>query len=437
MSSTHFFQNGTSSFTKIGNNRYFRGFGRPKDGFRGARITAVTGQREFDARLETALRIFVHLGSGICAEFVVANLENIAEALETIERNIAPRLKHEDIRNIPQLDQIVNEEAESLDPQVKAAISMACTRAAAEAFEIPVYEFVSGGKYRLPVPLLNLSSLKQPGLIGEFMLIPAGYQTFREATFRCLEAFQQVRATHQVTTIDGKGGLPLDLSANEETLASMMGTLLQNGERLIPGRFMFFGINRARYSREKSLYHIPESELESHELISMYQRWIDSYPLIHLENGMSPEDRNGCLELARRLGSRALIAGDEQVGSCKRDLLSGFAKAIVIRPEQIGTMTDTVTAIEEAKSRELPFIISSVRAGTGDTFLADFAVGVDAPFVHLGPSRAENTAITNRLLKIERGLGPKSYLGLSAFSKDIQYSWKERIGTWDQWSPTQ
>jgi enolase len=310
------------------------------------------------------------------------------------------------------------------------AVSMACARAAAEESGLPLYRYLGGsGRMQLPVPMMNIinggAHASNSIDMQEFMVIPAGRPTFREA-IRCgAEVFHALKKIlHKqglTTTVGDEGGFAPDLPTNEAALQYIMEAISAAGYE--PGSDVLIGIDCAstEFYRD-GLYHI-ESEglqLNSEQFGDYLATWCDKYPIISIEDGMSEFDWDGWSMLTQRLGDAVQLVGDDlfvtNARILKEGIQRGVANSILIKVNQIGTLTETFDAIETAKRAGYTSIISHRSGETEDTTIADIAVATNALQIKTGSlSRSERIAKYNQLLRIEEELGGGSYPGRDAF----------------------
>ncbi|MDR2219154.1 MAG: phosphopyruvate hydratase [Methylobacillus sp.] len=310
------------------------------------------------------------------------------------------------------------------------AVSLACARAASEESGLPLYRYLGGsGRMKLPVPMMNIingGAHAQNNIdMQEFMIIPVGRPTFREA-IRCgAEVFHALKKIlHRqglATTVGDEGGFAPDLPTNEAALQYIMEAIHLAGYE--SGRDVMIGIDCAssEFYRD-GLYHIKAENLalNSGQFGDYLAAWCDKYPIISIEDGMSEFDWDGWSTLTQRLGDSVQLVGDDLfVTNAKilRDgIKAGVANSILIKPNQIGTLTETFDAIETAKRAGYTSVISHRSGETEDTTIADIAVAANALQIKTGSlSRTERIAKYNQLLRIEEELGSGSYPGRGAF----------------------
>ena len=310
------------------------------------------------------------------------------------------------------------------------AVSLACARAAAEESGLPLYRYLGGaGRMQLPVPFMNIinggAHASNSIDMQEFMIIPAGRPTFSEA-IRCgAEVFHTLKKIlHKkglTTTVGDEGGFAPDLPNNEAALQYIMEAISAAGYE--PGGDVLIGLDCASSEFYKDgLYHIDGDglKLNSEQFADYLSAWVDKYPIISIEDGMSEFDWDGWSLLTQRMGDSIQLVGDDLFATNSKILREGIqrgvANSILIKVNQIGTLTETFDAIETAKRAGYTSIISHRSGETEDTTIADIAVATNALQIKTGSlSRSERIAKYNQLLRIEEELGSNSYPGRGAF----------------------
>jgi enolase len=311
------------------------------------------------------------------------------------------------------------------------AVSMACARAAAEESGLPLYRYLGGsGMMQLPTPMMNIinggAHAANSVDIQEFMIIPAGLPSFREA-LRCgAEVFHALnKILHKqglATTVGDEGGFAPDLPSNESAIQYILEAISAAGYE--PGRDVLLGLDCASSEFYKDgKYHL-ESEglqLSSGQFADYLSAWVDKYPIISIEDGMSEHDWDGWKLLTDRMGKNIQLVGDDLFVTNAKILREGIAKgvanSVLIKVNQIGTLTETFQTIETAKRAGYTSVISHRSGETEDTTIADISVATNALQIKTGSlSRSERIAKYNQLLRIEEELGDAtSYAGMGAF----------------------
>jgi len=311
------------------------------------------------------------------------------------------------------------------------SVSLAVAKAAAEESGLPLYRYLGGaGPKNLPVPMMNIinggAHASYSSDIQEFMIIPVGSANFREA-IRCgaeiFHTLKNILAKRGLTTTVGdEGGFAAQLSSNEEALQLIMEAIETAG--YLPGSDVAIGLDCASsefYKDGKYLLKADNLELTSAQFTNYLAAWTDKYPILSIEDGMGEFDWDGWEILTDRLGKSIQLVGDDlfvtNTKILREGIRKGVANSILIKVNQIGTLTETFAAIEMAKQAGYTTVISHRSGETEDTTIADIAVATNAMQIKTGSlSRSERIAKYNQLLRIEEELGDTaSYAGREAF----------------------
>ncbi len=383
---------------------------------------ASTGSKE-----ATELRdgdITRYLGKGVLKAVEHVNTE-ICEALIGLDAEEQSFID----RTLIELDGTENKDR--LGANAILAVSMACARAAAEESGLPLYRYLGGsGAMQLPTPMMNIinggAHADNSVDMQEFMIIPAGRPSFREA-MRCgAEVFHALKKTlHKrglATTVGDEGGFAPNLSSNEEAIQLIMEAISDAGYE--PGRDVYLGLDCAstEFYRDGQ-YHLASEglQLSSAQFSDYLATWCDKYPIISIEDGMSEFDWDGWKIHTDRLGKTTQLVGDDlfvtNAKILREGIRRGVANSVLIKVNQIGTLTETFETIETAKRAGYTSVISHRSGETEDTTIADISVATNALQIKTGSlSRSERIAKYNQLLRIEEELGSaSSYAGLGAF----------------------
>jgi len=311
--------------------------------------------------------------------------------------------------------------------------SMACARAAADFFGLPLYRYLGGAAARLlPVPMFNVlnggAHADNNVDVQEFMVVPYGAPTFGEALRAGAEiyhALKKVLKTRGLATgVGDEGGFAPDLESNEEALRLVVQAV--EGAGYEPGANVGLAIDAAASSFYKGgKYNLDGEKLKAAAVVDLYGRWLETYPIISIEDGLAEDDWPGWKLLTEKLGRKVQIVGDDlfvtNVGRIERGVEDGAANAVLIKLNQIGTVTETVAAIELARRHGLSAVVSHRSGETEDTFIADFAVAVGAGQIKAGaPARSERVAKYNALLRIEEDLGPSALFAGAATIRSLK-----------------
>jgi enolase len=310
--------------------------------------------------------------------------------------------------------------------------SLAVAKAAANAQGQPLYRYIGGVAARiLPVPMMNILNggkhADNSTDMQEYMILPVGATTFREALRMGSEVYQSLKKVlHQKklnTNVGDEGGFAPSLSSNREALEVILAAIDMAGYKA--GRDICLGLDPASsefYENGKYVLAREGRTLTAREMVDLYEQWISEYPIITLEDGLAEDDWEGWAILRERLGNRVQLVGDDLFVTNTKRLRRGIeersANSILIKLNQIGTLTETMDAIEMAKRAAFTAVISHRSGETEDTTIADLVVATNAGQIKTGaPARSERVAKYNRLLVIEDELGSETarYAGFSAF----------------------
>ena len=314
------------------------------------------------------------------------------------------------------------------------AVSIACARAAATALDIPLYRFLGGvNANRLPVPMMNIlnggAHAANTVDVQEFMIMPAGAPTFAEGLRWCTEVFHALQALLKsrglATAVGDEGGFAPDLSSDEEAIQVILEAIEKAG--YTPGKDFVLAMDAAASewkSGTKGTYKLPKcgKTYTSAELVAHWKDLTEKYPIYSLEDGLDEEDWEGWQLLTKELGGRVQLVGDDLFVTNTRRLAKGIeldcGNSILIKLNQIGSVSETLEAIKMAHKAGYTAISSHRSGETEDTTIADLAVALNTCQIKTGaPSRSERVAKYNRLLRIEEQLGAAAvYPGFGAFS---------------------
>ena len=311
-------------------------------------------------------------------------------------------------------------------------VSLALAKAAANANQQPLYRYFGGVSARtLPVPMMNILNggrhADNSTDMQEYMILPVGASTFREALRMGAEVYQGLKKVLQGkklnTNVGDEGGFAPSLSSNREALEVIVAAIEAAGYK--PGVDIFLGMDPAAsefYQDGKYVLAREGRTLTSSEMVDLYEQWLNEYPIITIEDGLAEDDWEGWAQLQQQLGQRVQLVGDDlfvtNTERLKRGIHEHSANAILIKLNQIGTLTETLAAIEMAKRAAFTAVVSHRSGETEDTTIADLVVATNAGQIKTGaPARSERVAKYNRLLAIEDELGAETarYAGFSAF----------------------
>ncbi len=326
------------------------------------------------------------------------------------------------------------EDKSSLGANAILAASIAVARAAANAYDIPLYRFLGGANAnRLPVPMMNIlnggAHAANTVDVQEFMIMPAGAESFRGGLRRCTEVFHSLAsilgANGLATSVGDEGGFAPDLSSDAQAIEYILEAIQKAGYE--PGRDFVLAIDAASSEwkgGEPGKYVLPKSgeRFTSSELASHWERLCKKYPIVSVEDGLDEEDWQGWRHMTKSLGEKTQLVGDDLFVTnskrLKKGIELGCGNSILIKLNQIGTVSETLEAIKIAQKAGYTAVISHRSGETEDTTIADLAVAANAGQIKTGaPSRGERVAKYNRLLRIEEQLGASAcYPGFGAFN---------------------
>ena len=310
-------------------------------------------------------------------------------------------------------------------------VSMAVARAASIESDTPLYEYIGGVNAKtLPVPMMNILNGGEHADnnvdIQEFMVMPAGAVSFKEALRMGTEVFHNLKTVLKSkgynTAVGDEGGFAPNLNSNEEALQTIMEAIEKAG--YVPGKDIFLALDVASsemYENGKYNFKGEGKVYTSEELVNYYSNLVNKYPIISIEDGLSEDDWDGWKLLTEKLGNKVQLVGDDlfvtNYSRLNLGINKGIANSILIKLNQIGTITETLDAIELAKTNGYTCVISHRSGETEDTTIADLAVAVNSGQIKTGSaSRTDRICKYNQLLRIEDRLGKNSkFLGLSAF----------------------
>ncbi len=362
--------------------------------------------------------------------------KGVLQAVENVNELIAGELWGFDALDQVALDQTLIEldgtaNKGRLGANAILGVSLAVAKAAAEALGLPLYRYIGGVSARtLPVPMMNILNGGKHAVDGpdfqEFMAMPVGAPSFAEAlrwgaeTYHALKKVLKKRGYS--TGIGDEGGFAPSLKSNEEAIELIVEAIQQAGYR--PGIDIWVALDPAAsevYENGKYVLKKEGRVLSGEELVDFYEAWVDKYPIISIEDGFAEDDWDSFVLMQRRLGNRIQVMGDDllvtNVERLKRGIELRAANSILIKLNQIGTLTETLAAIEMAKRAGWTAVVSHRSGETEDTTIADLVVATNAGQIKTGaPCRSDRVAKFNQLLRIEEELGDAAvYAGMGAF----------------------
>jgi enolase len=366
--------------------------------------------------------------------------KGVLQAVENIETILAPELEGFDAMNqrlldhtMIQLDGTANKS--KLGANAILAVSMAATRAVAQTLEIPLYRYLGGANACiLPTPMMNVlnggAHADSSVDFQEFMVMPVGAERFSDALRWGTEVFHTLKGVLKKkgysTAVGDEGGFAPSLTSNAEAIEVILEAITLAGYK--PGEQIAIALDPASsefYDKDKKKYVFKKSdkrELSSEEMVHFYDNWVRQYPIISLEDGLAEDDWEGWKILTDKLGGKIQLVGDDlfvtNTSRLQRGIEEGVGNSILIKLNQIGTVTETFEAIELARRYGYTSVISHRSGETEDTFIADFSVATGAGQIKTGSaSRTDRIAKYNQLLRIEEELGAgANFLGLESLN---------------------
>lgn len=351
--------------------------------------------------------------------------KGVRRAIESVNRTLRPHLIGQDAKDQLYLDSEMirtdgSANKKNLGANALLGVSLALARASAVSGGLPLYRYIGGLRAgRLPVPMLNIFNGGRHADnnvdIQECMIVPSGADSFSRALQMGTEIYHALgkvlKREGMAATVGDEGGYAPNLRSNEDALRYIMVAIDEAG--YVAGRDVFLALDVAASELYEGGSYTLEGEgrtLNAGGMIDYYESLAARYPIISIEDGLAEDDWDGWREMTARLSGRMKLVGDDLFTTNPRLIAEGIAKkagsALLVKPNQIGTLSETLYAIRLAESAGYTIVISHRSGETEDDFIADLAVGVSAPFIKTGaPARSERTAKYNRLLRIEEELG--------------------------------
>ncbi|WP_028584275.1 phosphopyruvate hydratase [Desulfogranum mediterraneum] len=367
------------------------------------------------------------------------NGKGVLQAVKNVNELITPALLGRESANQVLLDQIMlkldnTANKKKLGANAILGVSMAVAKASAAELELPLYNYLGGVNAKvLPVPMMNIlnggAHADNNVDIQEFMILPVGAKSFAEAlrmgteTFHALKSVLKGRGLQ--TAVGDEGGFAPNLSSNEEAMEAILEGIVQAGYK--PGKDIFIGIDAAasEFYMAKDKKYVLNAEKkpkkDAEQLIKFYANWVKQYPLISIEDGLDESDWDGWKALTQELGGKIQLVGDDifvtNTAILQKGISRQVANSILIKLNQIGTVTETIDAVDMAHRAGYTAVISHRSGETEDATIADLAVALNAGQIKTGaPSRSDRVAKYNQLLRIEEELGEAAlYAGKGAF----------------------
>jgi enolase len=419
-------------------------------------ITDVHAREIIDSRGNPTVEVEVFLSSGVSGSASVPSgastgtreaLElrdggkrfhgkGVTNAVRNVLKGIAPQLRGIDSCDQTYIDNLMIEidgtkNKSRLGANAILGVSLAVCKASAEEAGMPLYRYIGGCNAKeLPVPMMNIlngGAHADNNLdIQEFMIMPAGFNDFASALRAGVEVFHNLKNILKKkrlnTSVGDEGGFAPDLKGNEEAIMLVMDAIKMSGYK--PGKDIYIALDAAASEFEDPSgkgYNFEGRNVSSDRMVSYYENLIDKYPILSIEDGLSENDWAGWKILTKKLGKKVQLVGDDvfvtNTEILKKGIKYGIANSILIKLNQIGTLTETLDAIEMAKRAGYTSVVSHRSGETEDTTIADLAVACNTGFIKTGSlARSERVAKYNRLLRIEEELADSAiYKGIKTF----------------------
>ena len=365
--------------------------------------------------------------------------KGVKKAVNFINTEIKETILGFDVRNQKEIDNILidldgTKNKKRLGANSILAVSLACAKAASNFLNTPLYKYIGGIQNLIPTPLMNIvnggchSNNKLD--FQEFMIVPCGFDSFKDSLRAGCEVFNSLKhilyKKGLSTSVGDEGGFAPDISSNKECLDLIIKSIENAGYE--PGKNIFLALDVAASEfYNKKFYNLTGESLKlsTENLIKYYKDLISNYPIISIEDGLNEDDWNGWKEMTLEIGQKCQLVGDDLFVTSSerlnRGLIENCANSILIKLNQIGTLTETIEAVDLAKSNNFNTIISHRSGETEDTFIADFAVGMSSGQIKTGSlCRSERIAKYNQLLRIEDRNENIKYSGIEPFKKFIK-----------------
>lgn len=358
--------------------------------------------------------------------------KGVLKAVKNVNTTIADALNGLGVSNQRGIDQALidldgTENKSNLGANAILAVSLAVAKAAAQEASLPLYRYVGGSNaYTLPIPLMNIlnggSHADNKIDFQEFMIVPVGMDTFSDALRSGVEVFHHLKkvlkAKGYSTNVGDEGGFAPEIASNEEAIETVLKAIESAGYK--PGHDMFIAMDAAAsefYNAEEGVYHFKKSsglKLSSAEMAAYWSDWVAKYPIVSIEDGMAEDDWSGWNNLTGLVGDKCQLVGDDlfvtNVKRLQRGIDEATANAILIKVNQIGSLTETIDAVQLATRYKYNSIMSHRSGETEDTTIADLAVALNCGQIKTGSaSRSDRMAKYNQLLRIEEELGASAY----------------------------
>ncbi len=365
--------------------------------------------------------------------------KGVEKAVTNVNTEIAEALVGMNVLDQPAIDKLLIDldgtpNKSRLGANAILGASLACAKAAAESLGTSLYNYIGGVNAKtLPVPMMNILNGGAHATnnvdIQEFMIMPVSAPSWKEALRRCAEVFHTLKTVLKengtpAAGVGDEGGYAPNLKKDEDALKVIVKAIEEAGYK--PGEDFMIAIDAATsewYNEETGCYDLPKAKktMTKQQMVNMWKKFVDNYPIISLEDGMGENDWEGWSMLTKAIGSKVQLVGDDlfvtNVERLATGIEKGVANAILIKVNQIGTLTETLDAIQMANRAGYTAVVSHRSGETEDTTIADISVALNAGQIKTGaPSRTDRVAKYNTLLRFEEELGDSAqYLGIKAF----------------------
>lgn len=347
----------------------------------------------------------------------------VRKAVDNVNTVIREKITGMDVMDTETVDNAMRkadgtEDKSNLGANAILAVSMACADAAAKSLDIPRYRFIGGAfAVKMPVPMMNILNGGAHAAnnvdIQEFMIMPVGACCFKEGLRWCCEVFHTLAGILKerglATAVGDEGGFAPNLSSDEDAIKVIIEAIEKAGYRTGSDFMLAMDAAASEWKTDRTgFYHMPKSgqDYTTDQMISYWEKLVSDYPICSIEDPLDEEDWDGWKKITERLGNKIMLVGDDffvtNTGRLAKGIENGCANAILIKLNQIGSVSETLAAIRMAKESGYRVIVSHRSGETEDTFIAHLAVGVNAGLIKTGaPSRSERVAKYNELLRIE------------------------------------
>ncbi len=392
----------------------------------------VVGRAAVPSGASTGMYEAAELRDEDCSVF---NGKSVWQAVDNVNSKIAPKLIGEDVRNQFEIDNIMialddTQNKSKLGANAILSVSLAAAKAASLAYKMPLYSYLGGiNAVVMPVPMMNIlnGGVHADNNIDfqEFMIAPVGASDFQDAVRVGAEVFHALKKIlldkGLSTAVGDEGGFAPDLTSNEEAIELVISAIRAAGYSTDQVKICMDTASSELYKNGQYELNGGNLKLTSSQMVDFFMDLVNKYPIISIEDGLDENDFDGWQILSQKLGRKCQLVGDDlfvtNTKRLKEGIKLGMANSILIKPNQIGSLSETLKTIRVAQKAGYTTVISHRSGETEDTFIADLAVAVNAGLIKTGSvSRTERTAKYNQLIRIEQSLGAASkYAGIKAF----------------------